>query len=63
MTRRVLGRRLDALAHALRRISRSTTRLRRSLAVDAQTVVHLEGAVDGVIRSLRQRRRTRQTDA
>jgi hypothetical protein len=46
------ARQLDALARAPRRMSRETTRLRRSMAVDAQRLVNLEGATDGALRSL-----------
>jgi hypothetical protein len=45
------ARQLDALARALRRISRKTTRLRRPVALDAQRLVDLEGATDEVVRS------------
>lgn len=48
-----LNQRLDALARTLRRIARATTRLRRSVAADAQQLVDLEGAVDVALGSLR----------
>lgn len=50
---RDLKHRLDALARTLRRLSHATTRLRRSIAADAQQLVELEGALDGVVRLLR----------
>ena len=53
MTGPDLNQRLDALARTLRRIARTTTRLRRSVAVDAQRLVDLDGIVDGTLRSLR----------
>jgi hypothetical protein len=46
------ARQLDALARALRRISRETTRLHRSVAVDAQRLIDLEGATDAALRSM-----------
>jgi hypothetical protein len=51
MTPRDLRCRLDALAKTLRLISRSTTRPGRSVTVDAQQLVDLEGAA--AFRSLR----------
>jgi len=44
---------LDALAYALRHISRETTRLRRAVAADAQWLVDLERPTDRGLRSLR----------
>ena len=53
MTTRDVARQFDALAAALRRISRETTRLRRSAALDAQRLVDLEGRVDAGVRLVR----------
>jgi hypothetical protein len=50
---RDLKHRLAVLARRLRRLSHATTRLRRSIAADAQELVELEGALDAVVRLLR----------
>jgi hypothetical protein len=51
---RELTRRLDALARTLPRLLHATTRLRRSIAADAQLLVGLEGgALDALVRPLR----------
>ena len=53
MTNRDLARMLDAVANRMPVIVGLPTELRRSALVDAQTLVELEGAVDGVVRLLR----------
>ena len=44
---------LDAVANQMQVIAGLTTELRRSVTADAQTVIDLEGAVDRVVRLLR----------
>ena len=53
MRRPDLARTLDAVANRMPVIAGLTTELRRSVTADAQTVIELEGAVDGVVRLLR----------
>ena len=48
-----LARTLDAAANRMQVVAGLTTELRRSALVDAQKLVELEGAVDGVVRLLR----------
>ena len=48
-----LVRTVDAIANRMQVIAGLTTELRRSVLVDAQKLVELEGAVDGVVRLLR----------
>jgi hypothetical protein len=48
-----LARTLDAVANQMQVIAGLTTELRRSVTADAQTVIDLEGAVDRVVRLLR----------
>jgi hypothetical protein len=53
VTDRDLTHRLDTLARALRDLSRSMTRSRRSVTTDAPQLVDVEGVVDAAVRSLR----------
>ena len=53
MIHRDLVRILETVANRMQVIAGLTTELRRSVLVDAQTLVELEGAVDGVVRLLR----------
>lgn len=53
MTNRDLAHMLDAVANRMQVIAGLTTALRRSVTADAQTVIDLEGAVDSVVRLLR----------
>ena len=53
MTDRDLAHTLDAVANQMQVVAGLTTELRRSFGADAQTLVDLESAVDGVIRLLR----------
>ena len=53
MTHPDLARTLDAVANRMPVIAGLTTERRRSVTADAQTVIELEGAVDGVVRLLR----------
>ena len=53
MTTHDLARTLEAVANRMQVIAGLTTALRRSTLVEAQTLVELEGAVDGVVRLLR----------
>ena len=53
MTNHDLTRTLDAVANQLQVVAGLTTELRRSVTADAQTVIDLEGAVDRVVRLLR----------
>ena len=48
-----LVRTVDAITNRMQVIAGLTTELRRSVLVDAQKLVELEGAVDGVVRLLR----------
>ena len=52
MTHHDLARTLDAVANQLQVVAGLTTELRRSVTADAQTVIDLEGAVEGVVRLL-----------
>jgi hypothetical protein len=54
MTNRHLARTLDAVANQRQVVAGLTTELRRSIGADAQKLVDLEGAVDRVVRLLRQ---------
>ena len=53
MTTHDLARTLDAVANRLQVIAGLTTELRRSVSADAQTLIELEDAGDGVVRLLR----------
>ena len=53
MTQDDLARTLDAVANQMQVVAGLTTALRRSVTADAQTVIDLEGAVDRVVRLLR----------
>ena len=53
MTNRDLARTRAAIANRLQVVAGLPTELRRSVPVDAQKLVELEGAVDGVGRRLR----------
>ena len=53
MTHHDLARTLDAVANQMQVVAGLTTDLRRSVTADAQTVIDLEGAVDRVVRLLR----------
>lgn len=53
MTNHDLARTLDAVANRMQVIAGLTTELRRSASADAQKVIELEGAVDSVVRLLR----------
>ena len=48
-----LAHTLDAVANQMPVIAGLTTELRRSVTADAQTVIDLDGAVDRVVRLLR----------
>jgi hypothetical protein len=48
-----LAHTLDAVANQMQVIAGLTTELRRSVTADAQKVIDLEGAVDRVVRLLR----------
>ena len=63
MTTRDLARTLDAVANRMQVVAGLTTELRRSALVAAQTLVELEGAVDGVVRLLRDLQPTSKGDA
>jgi hypothetical protein len=53
MTNPDLARTLDAVATQMQGVAGVTTELRRSVTADAQTVIDLDGAVDRVVRLLR----------
>ena len=53
MTNTDLVRTLDAVANRMQVVAGLTTELRRSVSADTQTVIELEGAVDDVVRLLR----------
>lgn len=53
MTSHDLARTLDAVANRMQVIAGLTTQLRRSVNADAERVIDLEGAVDSVVRLLR----------
>ena len=53
MTNHDLARTLEAVANRMQVIAGLTTELRRSVTADAQKVIELEGAVDSVVRLLR----------
>ena len=53
MTNHDLARTLDAVANRMQVIAGLTTELHRSVTADAQTAIDLEGAVDCVVRLLR----------
>ena len=53
MTNHDLARTLDAVANQRQVVAGLTTELRRSVTAEAQTVIDLEGAVDRVVRLLR----------
>ena len=53
MTNQDLVRTLDAIANRMQVIAGLTTELRRSVTAAAQTVIDLDGAVDRVVRLLR----------
>lgn len=53
MTNHDLARTLEAVANRMQVIAGLTTELRRSVTADAQKVIDLEGAVDSVVRLLR----------
>jgi hypothetical protein len=53
MTPPDLARTLDAVANQLPVVAGLTTERRRSVPADAQTVIDLDGAVDRVVRRLR----------
>ena len=53
MTNHDLARTLDAVANQMQVVVGLTTEVRRSLSADAQKLIELEGAVDGVVRLLR----------
>ncbi len=53
MTNQDLVRTLDAIANRMQVIAGLTTELRRSVTAAAQTVINLDGAVDRVVRLLR----------
>ena len=53
MTNHDLVRTLDAVANQMQVVAGLTTELRRSVTADAQTVIDLDGAVDRVVRLLR----------
>ena len=54
MIHRDLVRILETVANRMQVIAGLTTELRRSALVDAQTLGELEGAVDGLVRLLRE---------
>lgn len=53
MTNQDLARTLEAVANWMQVVAGLTTELRRSVTADAQKVIDLEGAVDRVVRLLR----------
>jgi hypothetical protein len=53
MTNHDLARTLDAVANQMQVVAGLTSELRRSVSADAQKVIELEGAVDRVVRLLR----------
>ena len=53
MTNPDLARPLDAVANQRQVVAGLTTELRRSVTAEVQTVIDLEGAVDRVVRLLR----------
>jgi hypothetical protein len=63
MTNRHLARTVDAVANQMQVVAGLTTDLRRSVGADAQTLVDLEGAVDRVIRLLKQVQLENREDA
>jgi hypothetical protein len=63
MTNHDLARTLDAVANRMQVVAGLTTELRRSVGADAQTLVKLEGAVDGVVRLLKQLQPKNSEDA
>jgi hypothetical protein len=63
MTNRHLARTLDAVANQIQVVAGLTTELRRAIGADAQTLVDLEGAVDRVVRLLRQVQPPNREDA
>ena len=63
MTDRHLARTLDAVANQMQVVVGLATELRRSIGVDAQTLVDLEGAVGRVVRLLKQVQPTHREDA
>lgn len=63
MTNRHLARTVDAVANQMQVVAGLTTDLRRSVGADAQTLVDLEGAVDRVIRLLKQVQPKNREDA
>jgi hypothetical protein len=50
MTNHDLAHTLDAVANQMQVVAGLTTEFRRSIGADAQTLVDLESAVEGVIR-------------
>ena len=58
-----LVRTVDAIANRMQVIAGLTTELRRSVLVDAQKLAELDGAVDGVVRLLRDLQPKAQGDA
>ncbi len=62
MTHHDLARTLDAVANQLQVVAGLATELRRSMGADAQKLVELEGAVDRVVRLLKQVQPTKAED-
>ena len=62
MTNPDLVRTLDVVANRLPVIAGRTTELRRSVHADAQQVIERAGAVDGVVRRLRDLQPTHTED-
>jgi len=63
MTHRQLARTLDAVANQMQVVVGLATELRRSIGVDAQKLVDLEGAVGQVVRLLKQAQPAPRKDA
>jgi len=62
MTHHDLARTLDAVANQMQVVAGLATELRRSMGADAQKLVELEGAVDRVVRLLKQVQPTNAED-
>ena len=58
-----LARTLDAVANRMQVVAGLTTELRRAVTADAEKVIELEEAVDGVVRLLRGLQPKRSEDA
>ena len=63
MTNNDLAHTLGAVANQMQVVAGLTTKLHRSIGADAQMLVDLESAVDGVIRLLRRLQPKKSEDA